>query len=143
MEINALIQRKVKLHKRIFKHALLMQISQPCSLDPIYLHILSFVMSATHYTVLTVPPSVLQSTLPSLFHCLFPSQPCGLPAITPPVHQHRGQEGGIYADIWIVIPTTHAVCQCTAGSSLQHAHTSVPKLRTLHPYGQEIRLTSQ
>lgn len=71
------------------------------------------------------------------------SQPRGLPAIAPPVHQHRGQEGGIYADIWTVIPTTHTVCQCTAGSSLQQAHTPVPKLRTLLPYGQEIRLTSQ
>lgn len=46
-----------------------------------------------------------------------------LPATTPPVHQHRGQEEGIYSDTWIVIPTEHSVCQCTAGSSLQHAHT--------------------
>lgn len=84
------------------------------------------------------PPFSLSACFPLIL-----SQPRGLPAITPPVHQHRGQEGGIYADIWTVIPTIHAVCQCTAGSSLQHAHTPVPKLRTLQPYGQEIRLTSQ
>lgn len=69
-------------------------------------------------------PSVSQSSF--FFTAPLPlilSQPSGLPATAPPVHQHRGQEGGIYADIWTVIPTIHAACQFTTGSSLQQAHT--------------------
>lgn len=157
-EINTLsIQRNV--HENVQKetylnsHTSWQQTSQPRlpSLESIHPHTFSFSPTQLICHVcnslfsvdcssfcFAVPPFSLSACFPLIL-----SQPRGLPAITPPVHQHRGQEGGIYADIWTVIPTIHAVCQCTAGSSLQHAHTPVPKLRTLQPYGQEIRLTSQ
>lgn len=96
------------------------------------------VRSATHYTALTVLPSVLQAV--SLPPPLVFSQPSGLPAIAPPVHQHRGQEGGIYADIWTGVPTTpRGPCQRTAGlqpaarthTLIQNSAHSVRMLRKL------------
>lgn len=47
------------------------------------------------------------------------SQPCSL---TPPAHQCRGQEGGIYTDIWITIPTIHPPAHCRKQPAAQQSH---------------------
>lgn len=79
----------------------------------------------------SVLPSVFHFTLVPASFSLIVCHPCGLPAITPPVHQHMGQEGGMYADIWTVIPTIDMACHCPAGSGLQYGtHTG---FKDTHP----------
>lgn len=88
----------------------------------------------------SVLPSVFHFTLVPASFSLIVCHPCGLPAITPPVHQHMGQEGGMYADIW----THHRhglPLPCRKRPAVRHTHRF--QRYTPQPYGQEIRLTSQ
>lgn len=47
------------------------------------------------------------------------SQPFNL---IPPAHQCRGQEGGMYTEIWITIDTIHPPTHCRKQPAAQHSH---------------------
>lgn len=126
-------------HKKHAELSLWQQFSEPHFPSPELIYQHTFSIHATHLSCLQLIMQFCSSfcfafyvsLLFSASFSLIVSQPCGLPAITPPVHQHRGQEGGMYADIWTVIPTVHMACQCPAGSSLQYGtHTG---FKDTHP----------